>query len=472
MINWVRSFAQQLYQIFQSLVNWIYSNIPLVANTINSAIIWLYNSLVRILNSIIDAFDTGSQARSSTQSAQDGLSAMMTSVQQSSDDGWNQLSARLSQVAGNIQAKFNDFCGKYQPALGTIKGLTRWIAPVVGGVLSGPSAGVLNPANTVAGALLLENTIDAGCSLSKTGTVDSVQVISITSSATDVLGLMFPNEEGQFHAIGNILAYVGVGIPLTKQLLDSMSSSGFDFSSIFSIMSSYQSASSQGNSAYQSSTHDYLGAINALAPIVTLPILDAVNSVLGDVRPCAKVLSQFSSYTQEGMVAPDLQNKVQSCQQMGQTVISSISRGDYNAIIQASTLVTLASELSSSIETRHQQFIAAKTSLDMLTAAVTSIDSCGFLWVQPDPRVVSQGRQALQLAQSQFSSGKYTEVMNTSSQDSISELNTASHVCGRDATNAKIELVGMVIAAIAVSGFAYFRKTGPSGKRSEKAANG
>jgi len=472
-INWLKNFAQQLYQVFRSLVDWISSHIPLVAGAVNNVIIWLYNTISPVLNAIIDAFNVGSQTQSSAQSAQASLSDMSASVQQSASNQWNQLSGRLSNVAAQAKQGFDGFCGKYQPALPTLRGLTTWLAPVAGGMLASVSGGALNPQTTLVGLLFLENTVDAGCRFSLTGTVDPVSLISIASGAMYIFGGAFPGEESQYYAIGNILNAIGTGIPVANQFLSSMRSSGFEMSAISNIVSNYQSALNQGSSAYQSTTADYIGALNALAPITSMPNLDAVNSVLGNVQPCAYVMAQFSRYVQEGMVAPDLQTQLESCQQSGQSAISAIAHSDYTALSQSSGLASIAAQLNSAIEERYREFSAAKDALDRMDSAASSLQGCGFLWVKPDSAAVQQASQALQQARIAFNAGKYSETVQTVD-SSLSQVTIASQACISGAGQVKLEVAGIVcaiIVATAVIAFVYRRRKGRPPATTRRAKN-
>jgi hypothetical protein len=473
MISWLQSLAQQLYQIFQSLVNWISSNIPLIADALNSFVIWLYNAISPVINGIIDLFNQGTQAQSSTLSAQSGLSPMASSVRQSSSDSWNSLSTRLSEVAGQARQSFNGFCAEYQPAKGWITGLTGWIiGPLVGTIATLPTSGALNPQDTTAGLLFAENAIDSGCRLSLDQAQDPVEIISMVSGATVVLGQIFPGEEGQFHAIANILNYLGPAVSGVGQLVRTVGSSGYDVSGLTNVISSYQSAFNQGNSAYQSSNHDYVGALGALAPITNLPNLDAVNTVLNDVQPCGNVASQLSSYTQEGMVAPDLQTQVQSCHNNGQSALSSIAGGNYGAVSMASSLPALASQLSSTIDARHHDFLAAKNAISQLDSAASSLRGCGFLWVQPDPNQLHQAEQALQQARSQFHSGQYSDSIQTVNSN-LNQATSAGQACSLASSQAKLELeaggVAVTVAAAALLGFAYMRRSRSPKNRSGSA---
>jgi hypothetical protein len=461
MISWLQSFAHQLYQIFQHLVDWISSNIPLFANALNSFVIWLYNTINPVINGIIDIFNQGTQAQSSTQSAQSGLSPMANSVQQSSSDSWNSLSTRLSEVAGQAKQSFEGFCAKYQPAKGWVTGLTGWvIGPIIGTIATPFTIGALNPQDTTAGLLFAENAIDVGCRLSLDQAQDPVEIISMGTGATVVLGQIFPGEEGQFHAIANILNYLGPAVSGISQLVQTVGSSGYDVNGLTNVISNYQSAFNQGNLAYQSSNHDYIGALGALAPMTNLPNLQAVSTVLNDVQPCGTVASQFSSYTQEGMVAPDLQTQVQSCRNNGQSAISSIVGGDYGAVSVANSLPSFASQLSSAIDARHHDFLAAKDAISQLDSAASSIQGCGFLWVQPDPNQLHQAEQALQQAKSQFNSGQYSDSIQTVNSN-INQATSTGQACSSASWQAKLEVggVGVAVAAAALSGFGDMRKS-------------
>ncbi len=460
LISWMRNFVQQLYQIFNSLINWISNNIPIVGQALNTAISWLRDTINPVLNGLISLFDSGNQAQPSAQSANSGLGPMSASVSQSSNTAWSALSARLDQVAGQTRQNFNDFCLKYEPASANIKKITSWIGTAAF-YISGATAGTLTPAvmATFGGMTMLENGIDVGCSLSLTGTSDPVQIISVGYGAAMMLGGLFPTEEAQFHGIANALNGIDTAVSVATQLQNVFASSGFDLSGVSTIISNYQVAGSQGMAAYQSSTPDYVGAVNAISSVTTVPSLDAVNLVLQDVQPCASVMKQFSAYGQEGMVAPDLQNQIQGCQETGQSVISGISSGQYSAISQAAALPALASQLSSAVEARHQEFLIAKNALARLDSATTSLEGCAFLWVKPDPNTVAQARQALQSAQSQFFAGKYSDAASTANEATISDAGRAGQACTADSLQAKLEIGGLAAGAIILfSGFAYLKR--------------
>lgn len=280
------------------------------------------------------------------------------------------------------------------------------------------------------------------------------------SGATVVLGQIFPGEEAQFHALANILNYLGPAVSEISQLVQTVGSSGSDVNGLTNVISNYQSAFNQGNSAYQSSNHDYIGALGALAPMTNLPNLEAVNTVLNDVQPCGSVASQFSSYTEEGMVAPDLQTQVQSCRNNGQSAISSIAGGDYGAVSMASSLPSFASQLSSAVDARHHDFLAAKDAISQLDSAASSIQGRGFLWVQPGPNQVHQAELALQQAKSQFNSGQYSDSIQTVNSN-LNQVTSTGQTCSSASSQAKLEVggVGVVVAAVALSGFGYMRRS-------------
>ncbi len=461
LIGWVRQFQQFLYQIFQSLVDWISRNIPLVAGAINNAIIWLYNTLNSALNYVIGIFDSGTRAQGMTLSANSGLSDMSGSVENSATDAWSKLYARLQQVAGQKKQEFDAFCIKYVPALGHIQSITRWLgkAAIYGSALFTGGTATAVVASAIGGAILLENTIEVGCSISLSGTVDLVRAISLASGALFLLGDMFPAEESQFHAIGNLLYDLTLAIPIAKQLLTSMAASGLDLNQIAAAVSAYDSASRQGSSAYGLPSPDYVGALGAIASLTSLPILNAINLVLENIQACASVLEKFARYTQEGMVASDLQTQIQECQAKSQAAISRIAGSDYSAIDLATALLPLASQLNEAIDARYQQFTQAKQILGDLNAAVVSLHSCSFLWVQPDPRQVSQLDQVLQQAQAEFSTGRYSNAIATAS-SIIDQATEVSKTCQESANQAKLQVAaGAAVATIAAfSGFAFLRK--------------
>ena len=460
-INWVKGFAQQLYQIFQQLVNWISSHIPIVADAINNAVIWLYNQLSPILSNVIDLFNLGSQGQSTAQSTQSGLSAMSANVQQSSG-ALDNLATSLSQVAGQAKQKFDGFCVQYQPALGKIQSITTWLGRAATFASLIFSAGTTTPfvQGALGAAIGLENTVDIGCSISLTATADPVKLISLANGASLMLGDMFPHEESEFHAIGTILGDIAVAIPIASQLLGVMNS-GFDMSQISNIVASYESASTQGSSAYSQGSPNYIGAIDAISSITTLPLIDSVNSVLHNIQPCSEAITKLTSYSQQGMVAPDLQTQMQACREKGQSAISAIAGADYSALTLASALLSLGSQLSDATDIRYQQFQQARDLMGRLESSVNTLTGCGFLWVQPDPDQVRQANQVLQQAQSRFNSGQYTDLVKAGNSN-IDQITSASQACGSESTRAKLELgggVGIGALAAALSGFAYLRKT-------------
>jgi hypothetical protein len=447
-ISWLRSLAEQIVQVFQSLMNWVSSNPILslfssVVTAINSFLAWLRDSLTTVIDRIIDAFNAGRQAQSSTQSAQGSLSDMSASVRQSYPPALDNLNKRLAQVEDQARQKFNTFCGTYEPALPFIRQITPWVGTVAGAIAAYFSEGSLNPSIVIPGLEFLENSVDAGCRYLVSGT-DPIAVIAEDYGINSVLDGLFPKEEGtpQMHSIGSLLDAIGAGIPAANQLMNALSSSGYDLSAISSIISRYQSASTQGNSAYESS--DYVGALKTIASLTGLPILDAINVVLQDVQSCANVQTKFLQYRNEGMVAPDLESDIHACTQKGQSAISDIAAAQYSAIADALSLVSLASQLGDAVESRHQQFTAAKSALEQLGGAISSLDNCGFVWVQPDSNTASQAKHALQLAQSQYNDGKYSDVLSTASQDEIARAKSAGAACSNSAFQAKLEVGGVV----------------------------
>lgn len=459
-INWVRNLAQQIDQVFQSLMTWISNNIPLISGAINNFLSWLYNSLKAAIYDIVDIFDKSTQAQPPTQTSQNIVAGMSNWVQQYFSTASSNLQNRLSQVADQASQTLNSYCRNYEQALPLIKSITPWVGTLVGFVTALGTQGALNPSNVVPGMVLLENTADGGCSYTTTG-ADPITVIAQDYGANNMLGNMFSNEEGMFHSIGNLLNYLGVSTPAVNRLIGAMSSSGFDLSAVSGILSNYQSAISNGNSAYQSA--NYIGALTTLASLTDLPSLGAIETVLQEVEPCANVQTKFQQYSQEGMVAPDLQTQTQGCQQGSQAAISAIASGDYSALAKAAGLSLLASQIDSALETRHQQFILAKSALEQLSSAVSSLSGCGFMWVQPDRSAVDQANHALQQTQTQYAAGQYADVLNTAKQGTISQVQTTGHVCSLASNQAKMEVGGGLGVAIvaALSGFAYFRKGKP-----------
>jgi hypothetical protein len=465
-ISWLRSLAQQILQVFQSLMKWVSSNPVLslfssVVSAINSFLAWLRDSLTTAIDRIIDAFNVGSQAQSSAQSAQGSLSDMSASVQQSYSPALSNLNSRLAQVEDQARQKFNTFCGTYEPALPFIRQITPWVGEAAGAIAAYFTQGSLNPSIVIPGLGFVENSVDAGCRYSVSGT-DPIAVIAEDYGINSVLDGLFPKEEGQLHSIGSLLDAIGAGIPAANQLMNSLSSSGYDLSAISSIISRYQSASAQGNSAYKSS--DYVGALRTIASLAGLPILDAINIVLQDVQSCANVQTRFLQYKSEGMVAPDLESEIHACNRKGQSAISDIAAAQYSAIADALSLVSLASQLGDAVESRHQQFTAAKSALEQLGGAISSLDNCGFMWVQPDSNTASQVKHALEQAQSQYNNGKYSDVLTTASQDEVAKAKSAGEACSNSAFQAKLELGGAVgiigiISIVAVGLTIHRRKT-------------
>lgn len=464
-VSWIKQLQQQLYKIFQSLVNWISANIPLVNAAINKVVVWLYNALATVLNYVIGIFDTGPQAQSSAQSAHSGLSDMSASVNQW-QGAWGQLSDRLQQVADEGRQRWNGFCDKFQPAVPMIQRITGWVGKglwvattLTGGAsvsITGTSYGV------VQGIGLIANTIDAGCTYSRSGSIpDLVTAISMASGATFLLGDLFPAEEHDLHAIGDILNAIGTGVSAVSSVQNSMSGSGFDVSSISRVVAAYDSANKQGTTYYTSATPDYVAAIGAIDSVSSLPGLDAVNVIMKDVQPCANVMAQFSSYQKDGMVAPDLQSQVGQCQQNGQGAISAIGNGDYSALSQAEALPHFASQVNDAVEARHAEFVAAKIALGQLTSALSLLRRCGVLWVQPNPTVLGQGQQALDQAQSQFSAGKYTDATNSVSQELVAKLHSADQSCRSSASQVWLEVgaAAAVFVVVVFSAFVHLRKT-------------
>ena len=379
---------------------------------------------------------------------------------------WGQLSDRLQQVADEGRQKWNGFCDKFQPVLPMIQRITGWIGKGLWAatmLTGGASVGITGTSYVaVQGFGLIANTVDASCSFSRSGSIsDLVTVISMASGAIFLLGGVFPAEENDLHAIGNILNAIGMGVSTVSSIQNSMAGSGFDLSSISRMITTYDSANKQGTASYAAANPDYVAAIGAIDTVSGLPSLDAVSVVMKDVQPCANVMAQFASYQRDGMVAPDLQSQVGQCQQNGQGAISAIGNGDYSALLRAEALPRFASQLNDVIEGRHGEFVAAKNALGQLTSALSSLRSCGVLWVQPNPTVLSQGQQALDQAQSQFSAGKYTDATNSVSQELVTKLHSADQSCRSSASQVWLEVGGAaaVVVVVVLSAFVYLRKT-------------
>ena len=468
--GWVKNLAQQLYQVFQQLLKWISAHTPVFADQVNGAIVWLYNQLSQLLNNVIDLFNQGSQAKSTAQSAQSGLSAMSAEAQQSSNAIEN-LATRLSQAASQTKRAFDGFCGQYQPALGKIESISTWLGRAATYV-SLFTAATATPVVQLAfgGVIVLENTIDIGCSISLTGQADPVKLISLANGATLMLGDMFPREENEFHAIGAILGGIAAALPVARQLLSAMDAHAFDVGQLSNIVASYESASSQGSTAYNQGTPNYIDAIGAIASIANYPLVEAMNSVLQNIEPCSNAITELRSYTEQGMVAPDLQTQAQACQQKGQSAISAIVNADYSAVSLAAALPDLASNLSSATQSRYQQFLQARDLVGKLETSVRTLSGCGFLWVQPDPSQVLQANQAVQQAQSQFNSGQYADSIETANSN-LKQISSASQTCDTASTQAKLEVgvaVGVVaVVSIIVVGLAIHRARGPRTKEEE-----
>jgi hypothetical protein len=145
----------------------------------------------------------------------------------------------------------------------------------------------------------------------------------------------------------------------------------------------------------------------------------------------------------------------------GQGAISAIGNGDYSALSQAEALPRFASQVNDAIEARHAEFVAAKIALGQLTSALSSLRSCGVLWVQPNPTVLGQGQQALDQAQSQFSAGKYTDATNSVSQELVAKLHSADQSCRSSASQVWLEVgaAAAVFVVVVFSAFVHLRKT-------------
>ena len=467
--TWIVQLEQALYQVFSSMETWVSQNLSIVAGAINSFLSWLRDSLTSALSYVSNVIEGFLQAQNTSQSAQSSVSAMTSAVPESSNSAWGALSDRLNQVAGEMQQQFNGFCSRYEPVSGYVKTITRWggQAVVYGlGILSAGAA-VIPAKATVAGLLFVENGVDIGCSLSLGGSLDPVQMISFADGASILLSDIFPAEESNFGAISNILAFFTTAVPLAEQLKASLGSS-YDVSGVSALISNYQSASNQANSALHLSSPDYVTTLGAIASLSNLPSIDAVNSVLQDIQPCSGVVTKLASYEREGMVAPDLDGQVKACQQTGQLAISNILSVQYSALSQVASLPALASQLDLAIESRHQQFTTAKQALDQLSSTASSLTSCGFMWVQPDSSAVNQVDQELQQARSQYSDGKYSDVLTTASQDKIARAKSAGEACGNSAFQAKTEVGGVVgiigIISIVAVGLTIHRRRIETGK--------
>ena len=265
--NWIGQLRQQLNQIFVQMENWVSQHLSLIASQVNSLLNWLYSSMNSAVSYLYNVLQGLLQAQNTSQSAQTSMSAMSTTVPQSSDNAWRDLSDRLQQMSALTQQNIQQFCTQYEPVSGYVKTITAWggRAAIYGfGILTGGAA-VPVATMTVAGLSLAENTVDVECSYSLSGSVDPFQVISLAGSASILLGDVFPHEEGSFGALNNILNFIATSIPVTQQLARTMGSSGYDLSGVASLISSYQTASGSALAAYHQSTPNYVGALSALA---------------------------------------------------------------------------------------------------------------------------------------------------------------------------------------------------------------
>jgi len=217
-------------------------------------------------------------------------------------------------------------------------------------------------------------------------------------------------------------------------------------------------------------SHRDANAIGAIASIANFPFVEAINSVLQNIEPCSNAITELRTYTEQGMVAPDLQTQAQTCQQKGQSAISAIVDADYSAVSLAAALPDLASQLSSGIQSRYQQFRQARDLVGKLETSVRTLSGCGFLWVQPDPSQVRQANEAVQQAQSQFKSGQYADSIETASSN-LKQISSASQTCDTASTQAKLEVgvtVGVVaVVSIIVVGLAIHRARGARTKEEE-----
>jgi hypothetical protein len=448
---------------------WVTQNLSLIASAVNSFLNWLYQVLSSALSYVYNVLQGLSQAHDSIntmQSSQNGISTMSSSVSTQSANAWSSLSDRLTQVDARMQQQFSQLCTKYEPVKDYVKTITKWgglalsygLGPFTGG------ASVTTGTGLVTAFLLGEDGLNLGCQIADDGISDVVQRISFADGASTFIGDILLPDGGFDSSIGTIIDFLGTAIPIAQQLQNGFSGSSYDLSGVSSLVSSYNSQYNQAYSAYHQSNPDYVAALGAIASLSSFPSIDAVSSVLQSISGCSSVMAKFQSYTQEGMVAPDLQPQVQKCQNDGQNAILAILSGQYSALLGVGDLPGLANQLGPELDARHQQFLAAKTSIAQLSAAISSIEGCGFLWVQPDPNLVSQSHQSLQLAQSQFSSGAYSDALNTANPLVVNHLTSAGQACGEDSTRAKVEVAGVILAAIAVSGFAYFVKFRPRKK--------
>jgi hypothetical protein len=468
--SWIRQLLQQLHNIFQSLVNWISAHIPLVADAINNAIIWLYNALSSAISYVISIIDSATRTQSTTQTAKSTLSDMSGTVDRSSNNAWSGLSARLEEIAGETKHDFDSFCTEYSPAISQVKGLTTWLyraATTVSAMAPETGAPAILP--WIAGALLIENGVGVACSVSLTGKVDAIQVISSGIAATALLTDIFPAEEKQFNMIGGVLNGIAAAVTVYYELQDPTEST-FDLKEVSGIVTRYQSASSNGLAKYQLATPDYANALGAIVSISDLPNINAINELLKSLQPFSQTIDKFVSYTQEGMVAPDLQSQVQELQEKGQDLISRITRGDYTVLAEAATIATLYTQLSQDVDARHQQFLEARSVLDGLSAALAQLHGCGFLWVQPDSAQVDEMDKALQLAQSGFSGGHYANAINSASRY-VDQASKASQSCSASATSAKLQVGFIGILSVIGVAFAINRtRKGKSDRRDRRIA--
>jgi hypothetical protein len=453
--TWIAQLEQVLSRVFASMEAWVSQNLSLVASAINSFLTWLYNASTSALNYVYNVIQGFLQAQNASQSAQSNVSAMTSSVPESSNSAWGALSERLNQVAGKMQQQFNGFCSQYESVPGNVKTIIEW------GALTG--LGFLNP-QAASGLFLIKNGVDIGCSYSVGSSIDPVQIISFAGGASGLLGDIFPKEESDFGAISKMLTFFATAVPVAEQLKTALGSSKYDLSGISALISNYQSATNEASAAFHQANPDCAATLGAIASLSNLPSIDAVNSVLQDIQSCSGAMNKLAGYEQEGMVAPDLDDQAKTCQQTGQSAISKILSLAYSAVSDAASLPSFASKFDSALEARHQQFIAAKQARDNLISAASSLTSCGFMWVQPDPNAVNQVNQALQQTQSQYNDGRYSDVLSTASQDEIARAKSASEACSNSASQAKLELAGVggigIISIVAVGVTIHRRETG------------
>jgi hypothetical protein len=468
-LTWVRQFLQQLYQIFESLIDWIseYLNwIPIIADAIKGAIRWLYNALSSAASYVISAIDSVLDAQVSTQPAQSGLADMTSAVGETSNSAWNSLNNRLADVAGQAKRGYDSFCTTYLPVLPQVKTATKWAHDAIAVVsMVAPHIGAPTALPFIRGLLLIENGIAAGCSASLAGKVDFIELISLTAGAIFLLEQVFPAEEEKFNAIGGILNGIVAAVTAYNQFRES-SASVFDLGDVSAIVQEYDFASNTGLAAYQLPAPDYAGAIGAIASISNLPSIDAINTLLKYLEPYSRVDLEFATYKQEGMVAHDLKIQLEKLWHDCQVLISRIAAGDYSALLEAAAIPALARQLSDALDARYQQFIGARDALDRQEEAVDSLKDCGFLWAQPDPEQLRQIEEALQTARSQYSDGRYSDVIDSAGPN-ITRISEVNQLCKASAYLAKLQLGALTLVIVAVLGLFALMRTRRTRARTE-----